>query len=160
MSALTKSIVYVTGLLFILYAIFILAQGFMTNFKLIKFNPLAFFRTISEKTGKSIFSQLEQEFNPENVCTFLGNDIYEGRVHKDNKKLTTNVEIDCNACKDYTYKSEDGCSPYDYDMRYSTRGASGTEYLGICTSLSFPRPCDEPDQKSSSNDTVVSSSLP
>ena len=116
MSALTKSIVYLTGLLFVLYAIFILAQGFMTNFKLIKFNPFDFFRPIVEKSGKSIFKHLEDEFNPENVCTFLGNDIYEGRVYKDNQKLSNNVEIDCNACKDYTYKSEDGYSPYDYDI--------------------------------------------
>lgn len=160
MSVLTKSILYITGLLFVLYAIFILAQGFMTNFKLIQFNPFKFFSTLTEKTGKSIFNKLEQEFNPENVCTFLGNDIYEGRVYKGSSKLGNNVEIDCNACKDYTYKGDDGCSPYDYDMRYSTRGASGTEYLGICTSLSFPRACDNSDQNSSSNDTVVSSSLP
>ena len=160
MTLLATSFTYMVSMFMVMYAIFILAQGFMTNFKKINYNPLSFFKTITEKTTTGILQNLEQEFNPDNVCTFLGNDIYEGRVYKNGSKLKNNVEIDCNSCKYYTYKGEDGCSPYAYDMRYSTRGASGTEYLGICTSMSFPRSCDNSDQNSSSNDTVVSSNLP
>ena len=155
-----KIVFYVTGMIFIIYAVFILAQGFITNFKNIKYNPIKFFKPLTEKTGKSFLKHLEEDLIPENVCTFIGNDIYEGRVYKDDSKITGNIEIDCNKCSDYTYRTEDGCSPYENDMRYSTRGATGTEYLGICTSMSFPRPCDPEDQKSSPNESEVSSNLP
>lgn len=163
MNIFAQSFIYLISVLFLLYAIFILAQGFMTNFKKIDFNPFTFFKDLIEN-GFSLDKLIEEE-EEGGVCTFLGNDIYSERVHKGNEKVASNIEIACSKCGEYTYKGEDGCSPYQYDMRYSTRGASGTEYLGLCTSLSFPKECGDQeqipqDQKSSSNANSVSSSFP
>lgn len=156
MNILVQIFIYLISILSLLYAIFILAQGFMTDFKKIDFNPFHFFKDLSED-GFSLNKLIEEEGD---TCTFLGNDIYSERVHKGNQKVASNIEIACSKCGEYTYKGEDGCSPYRYDMRYSTRGASGTEYLGLCTSLSFPKECGDQDQNSSSNANSVSSSFP
>lgn len=76
-------------------------------------------------------------------CVFLENDIISNNVlDKDGKQVTVNKKIECNKCGDYIYKGPGGCSPYQQDAFYTmTDRVSGNE-VGVCTAISFPRPCD------------------
>ena len=78
---------------------------------------------------------------PRNVCTFSRIDLLKGRILDDKKQVVKYEEdsiknIDCDTCKNYTYKTDKGCNKLLYDMLYSGTG------LGICSSsLSYPTKC-------------------
>lgn len=149
---------YIISFIIVAYGVFILVQGILTKFKNIKFNPYVFLRDLIKCDLKLKSNSTVKEDSDGETCTFLGGDIYNKRVYKNNKTITDNIEIECDKCAEYTYKNKDGCSPYMYDYRYAARGKSGDEYLGVCTSTAYPKPCK--NQNSSSNVNDVSSNLP
>lgn len=76
-------------------------------------------------------------------CVFLENDILTNNVFDlYGKPLTTNKKIECKRCGDYVYKGPGGCSLYQQDGLYTMTDRTSGREVGVCTSVSFPRPCE------------------
>ena len=73
-------------------------------------------------------------------CKFLATDIINEKVYDNygNKITNVNTKVKCKECKDYLYKSYDGCSRYSKESRLMDED----NFLSLCTSIAFPKACE------------------
>lgn len=73
-------------------------------------------------------------------CKFLATDIINGHVYDNYGNMLENVNtnVKCKECKDYLYKSYDGCSRYNKESRLMDEDG----FISLCTSISFPKACE------------------
>jgi hypothetical protein len=75
-------------------------------------------------------------------CKFLFSDIDDGHtftVYEDAVK-DTSVQVDCDKCDQYVYKTFDGCTRYvNTDIGYSMDSSTS----GLCTNIGFSTQCDK-----------------
>ena len=109
---------------------------FATKGRVTSFNPLNFFKAVVKIKESRSETKVPDGLNKAK-CTFLYSDIADGHVYT---KAGTSVvdekkEVECNSCKEYIYKADDGCSPYMYDNLYAFNNK------GVCTAVGFGYPC-------------------
>lgn len=100
-----------------------------------------YFKKVKEENGLSFRLKIE----PDEDCSFLTTDVIQGKLFTQSglQIKDTDLKVQCDSCKDYVYKSNDGCSKYTQDTRYYI-----DDYVGICTSLEYANACPFEDSKS------------
>lgn len=76
------------------------------------------------------------------MCKFLPSDIENGHIFTlgEDAVKDPGLQVSCNKCDQYVYKSSDGCTKYsNFDVGYSMDSSDS----GLCTNIGFGTACDK-----------------